>query len=504
MHTTDHYPSTPAPSLTRRLDLARVLANAALFGLWLWLYRPVFGYLAVIFSREDFRTNQLVLAGVLGLIAWQWRQGAWRPRPDAPPRLHLPALGLALGGSILFLLVERFLDVNTLSASLFALASYGLLGLWLAPARWRRGLPAALLLVGALPLGDHLQTFVGYPMRTLTAALVRDGLAAAGVGSVGVDTILIFENGVSQVDLPCSGVKSLWTGALFLIAATWIERRPLNARWWLTALAFAGLLFAANLARVGALIVVGEVLGQRLMAQMLHVPLGVLSFAAACAAALGLLRAIPPQADDALASSAPAPTWLAPALAVVVLGLSLLYAPRPHTGLTAPLPDWVFPAPLSTRPLPLKPDEIDWLTRDGAETAQRLRFEWRGLTGSMILITSRTWRAHHRPERCFEVYGLRLEDSRTRLVQPDFPVRVVALGGGSAAATYAAVYWFQSAQTITDDYSARIWADLAPQRARWVLASVLFDGGAVPDDDLDGLALVLRGAIEAQLKGTSP
>jgi exosortase O len=121
---------------------------------------------------------------------------------------------------MLYLVVERYLDINTLSACLFGLATYGLLGLWPEPRHWRQGLPAALLLIGALPFGEHMQTFVGFPMRILTAAIVRDGLAAAGVASVGLDTILVLENGVSQVDLPCSGVRSLWTGGLFLIAAT--------------------------------------------------------------------------------------------------------------------------------------------------------------------------------------------------------------------------------------------------------------------------------------------
>ncbi|UCC62926.1 MAG: archaeosortase/exosortase family protein, partial [Anaerolineae bacterium] len=237
----------------------RIGANAAILGLWLWLYRPVFDYLVVIFTREDFRTNQLVLAGVIVLIVARMRRERLRPRIDAVPQLFYSALSFALGGSALYLAVERFLDINTLSASLFGLASYGLLGLWMRPGRWRQGLPAALLLVGTLPFGEHMQTFVGYPVRLLTAAVVRDGLAAAGVASVGVDTILMLENGVSQVDLPCSGVKSLWTGMLFLVAATWIERRSVNFRWFLVAFVFASLLFTVNLIRVGVLVLVGQV-----------------------------------------------------------------------------------------------------------------------------------------------------------------------------------------------------------------------------------------------------
>ncbi len=508
----------------RLTRLARLAMNAVILSLWLWLYRPVFDYLAIIFSREDFRTNQIVLLGVIVLIAFQMRKGRLRPRPDASPQLYFPALSLILGGSALYLVVERFLDINTLSASLFGLASYGLLGLWMQPRRWWQGLPAAVLLIGALPFGEHMQTFVGYPMRILTATIVRDGLARAGVASIGVDTILIFENGVSQVDLPCSGVKSLWTGTLFLIAATWIERRPLNLRWALAAIVLAGLLFMANLARVAVLVTVGQVAGWQLMARLLHVPLGVLGFCAACAAAVLLLRGVDPHpsppptrgrecaplslagrgAGERVNLAVPTrPTWLAPGLAAAILGMALIYAPRPQTGLAQSPPDWSFPAELSTGPMPLRPDEIAWLIRGGAESAERRRFEWRGITGSMLFITSQTWRAQHRPERCFQVFGLSLNDSRTILVTPDFPVRFVSLGESNGRGLLSATYWFQSVGRTTDDYGARMWADLSPQPGRWVLVTLLFDRVHDPSaTDIQALEIVVRDAVAHKLTPT--
>ena len=478
--------------------------NGLIAGVWLWLYWPLTGYLGIIFSREDFRTNQIILVGVVILIAMQVHKTGLQLRPDAPPQLRPLPLALALGGSALYLLVERFLDVNTLAASLFGVASYGLLGLWLSPKRWRQGLPAALLLIGTLPFGAHLQTFVGYPMRIATAALVRDGLAAAGVTAVGIDTILVFENGISQVDLPCSGVQSLWTGTLFLLAATWIERRPLNRRWLATAVLFAVLLFVANLTRVAVLVTVGEVLDSRLAAEMLHVPLGVLGFAAACAAAVWLLRKNAEIRDWRLeipVAQAPISNLQSLLLVAAIALMAVLYTPRPQTGLTQAPPGWDFPAGLAVEPLPLKPDEYAWLTREGAESADRLRFEWRGLSGSMILITSRTWRAHHRPERCFEVYGLSLDDSRTYMVTPTFPVRLVALGDGDQRALLSASYWFQSAGRTTDDHATRIWADLAPRRQRWVLVSVLFDGVVDPHDaDVPAFYLALHDAVAGGLE----
>jgi len=50
------------------------------------------------------------------------------------------------------------------------------------------------------------------------------------------------------------------------------------------------ILFAANIARVGVLVVVAASDGWRVAAEMLHVPLGVLGFILACAAAVVLLR----------------------------------------------------------------------------------------------------------------------------------------------------------------------------------------------------------------------
>ena len=160
------------PMMVRRRP-GQVTANLALLGLWLFLFRPVYPYIGTIFTRQEFRLNQLALVGVIGLLIYQVRKNGLGLRFGAAPALYAPALAMLLGSSAAFILAERLVDINTLSASLFGLAFYGLLGLWLEPRRWRQGLPAALLLIGTLPFGEHLQTFVGYPVRLLTATLVQ-------------------------------------------------------------------------------------------------------------------------------------------------------------------------------------------------------------------------------------------------------------------------------------------------------------------------------------------
>ncbi len=522
--------------------LRSVLTNVLILSLWLWLFRPIFPYLSLLLTDQFFRTTQIIFLVLIGLIGLQIHQGALSLMVNRGPQLAALPLTLAVGGAASYLLVARFLDMNIVASSLFFLASYGLLGLWMEEARWRQGLPAALLLVGALPFGEHIQTFIGYPMRIATAHLVGKGFHALGVGSLGLDTILTFENGIAHVDLPCSGVKSLWTGGIFLVAATWIERHPLNFRWLLIAALLSILLFLGNFLRVALLIGVGVIGQMELLAELLHVPLGVLSFGVACGLALWLLRrgglshtraeAEPVSSEATPASTDPStgsgrssasglgrnsaatplldsgfnhcpahrPKWLSPTLMACIGIMVLLYQPRPQSGLAAASPTWSFPPEMTTTVEPLTAEEIWWLTKDGADSADRRHFQWGDLSGSMLLITSHTWRAHHRPERCFEVKGFTINNLRTHLVANDLPLRIVELGQGEADAAHSALYWFQSADQITDDYATRMWADLTLQPQPWVLVSLLFDDNHPPDDPaLAPFYQAIARAVDAEL-----
>jgi exosortase O len=152
--------------------------------------------------------------------------------------------------------------------------------------------------------------------------------------------------------------------------------------------------------------------------------------------------------------------------------------------------------------MPLSPRELEWFAQSGVESVERHRFTWGEASGSMILIPSRTWRAHHRPERCFEVYGLTVENWRTYLVEENFPVRFLSLSYGGGEGSLSATYWFQSLERTTDDHASRMWADLAPERDRWVLVTLLFDQGQDPQStEIQELYEALHSAVQANLEG---
>jgi exosortase O len=131
-----------------------------------------------------------------------------------------------------------------------------------------------------------------------------------------------------------------------------------------------------------------------------------------------------------------------------------------------------------------------------------MRFAWRGITGSMLLVTSTTRRAHHYPERCFEAYGLSVERSSSYLVAADLPVRLLDLSNGKDGGQLSAAYWFQSATRTTDDYGARFWADLSLKPDRWVLVTVLFDSTQDPRTaDMRAFYTTLHDAVRHNLGG---
>jgi exosortase O len=488
-------------------------ANILLLGAWVALYQPAIVWLADVFARPELRLNQLMIGGVLLMVGAEIRGGRLRPSLSAPIREEPLPLAIALCGSLAFLAAERLADFNILSALAFGCATYGLLGLWMSPPRWRSGLAPAALAIGALPFDIHLQVFVGYPLRVFTANVTSAGLHALGVASASSETILVVENGLAHVDLPCSGVRSLWTGGMFLLAATWTERRPIRLGWALAAGVLVVLLVLGNIARVATLVLVGHVADQPELAEMMHVPLGVVAFAVACAGAVWFLRRLStPVHDqcshtdtvgDATASIAlPARDVVYPSrgprlaisLAVLVALMAVVHSPRLARAEPVDVQTWLLPG-LAVEDLPLSDAELEALRRDGADAVSRYAFRRGSLSGSMSLVTSSTWRGHHLPERCLEVNGLAIDGASTHLVAPEFPIRAVSLEGGGQSAAY----WFQSADLVTDDYTRRIWSDVF-ERQTWVLVSVLFVGAVDPADaEARQFFLDLRSAVHGNL-----
>jgi len=478
-------PETPAP--TRR---GAPVQLGVLLLAWAALHRAPLG--DVLAQASTATLYQNLLLGLVGLGLVLHRGGV----PSLVPAPRLGPLAVVAACAVAHLGMSRTLDIDLLSCTSMVLGAWGLLGLFVPAARWRRALPLALVGVCILPLGSVLDVYLGFPLRLGTARVVAAALQPLGLGSHPAETIVLVEGAGAQIDVPCSGVRSLWSGALLWAAATWIERRRIGLAWLGAGLVFAGLLVAFNGVRVLALVMLHTWAPAAM--DVLHVPLGLIAFGVAGLLGWLLLRRMPAaEALDAPCGSTPAapsrPLW---GLALALGALALL-PPASAPGIAAS----VAPLELSDpqlRPLPLGPQEATLFRTRHAEAAGKWSFDLGDAQGQLVMVRSRSFRAQHRPDLCHGSAGRTVEHEAPVLLAPDVPARLLRLRQGSTDSM--ALYWFQSAERTTNDYGERVWAALDGDAEDWVMVSVLVQPPRPLDDPvLAGLLRRVHAHAAAQL-----
>jgi exosortase O len=494
---------------------------------WVWLQAPVLAWLWTSLPTSEYSSSLalLLLAGAfLATRALRsWRAG--RLQASAWPVLRPAPLSLLLGCAAGSVALRACWDVNVPAAALLGLGTYGLWGLHVPPAAWRRAAPGALLLCAALPFGPHLDAYLGFPARLATAKLVHALFSAVGLRSIDAQTVLLLENGAMNVDLPCSGIRSAWTGLLFFLGATCLERPRLDWRWAASGSGYLGLLFTANATRVAVISLVAGVAGQVAIARVIHEPLGVAGFTIASLAAYALLRALRregPAGEERIAGApagearstearsvdarstearsidtrpaeAPvrAPRWLPVALAAALALLALWrrpFTPGPAMPWHAP----ALPAALAAVSEPLSGAEAGLYGRHGA-AAGKWRLSWQGHDVSLLVVHASSWRAHHPPEQCLRAAGVTVDADIPLQLRPDFAVRWLQVEGGRAAEAY----WFQSPGGQVNDLLSRVAADWSGRERRWALITVMVDRPPADPDQLLPLFEELRAAVAA-------
>jgi exosortase O len=448
-------------------------------GSWLYLNRSVLGWFARTLPEISVFNGWMLVAGVvlLGILGFRYRQ---RIQLSAPTLRPVP-LALILGCGIGAISTRWLIALEQLPVVLFLFGTYGMLGLCLEPTVWRKGLPIGAAIACLLPFGVQFSTGLGSPARVLTSQGVAHVLQLLKIPAISTEDVILLDTGVAHVDNPCSGLKSMWTGTLFLLATTWLEGRQIGVLWLAVCLANLGLLAIANTARVIVLVVLTYVLKQPLLAEMMHVPLGLMGFLMASAAAWGLLRWVPRQQNlETLAlRSSPRTSFKAP-LIITACILALTLIPQPQIVTTTPwdVSGLKWAPQMQAQWVPLNPYEQKFFANYLGVTTQKQRFQFQGITGSLVLVASPTWQAHHAPELCLTASGYRIESMLGQALTPNVRGRWLELNGGQKTAAY----WFQSATRTTDDFFVRFWGEIFRTDPSWTLVSIVFDQSHSPDE----------------------
>jgi exosortase O len=470
----------PLPRRTTGLDRGLVLGTAAIGASWLYLNRAALYWLATSIGDISLFNGVIVAAGLLLIIGLGWY---YRRSIELTPGLHRLPLFLLFGCSVATISTQWLVSLAQLPVGLCLLGSYGLLGLYLAPALWRKGLPIAVAIACLLPFGVQFSTGVGTPARIFTAQIVEWILHAWRISAIAAGDVIVLETGVAYVDAPCSGLKSMWTGTLFLLAATWLEGRQIGLRWIAVGLANLVFLAIANIGRVLMLTILTYVLNQSPWAEILHVPLGLMGFVMASLLTWLLLRWVP-KVGNQLPATQPAtvPIGLKSrsllGLTGLLLALAIIPVPQVDRAIAAvDLTKLQWVAPMQTQPVALNIQEQKFFANYPGVTTSKQQFQYGELTGTSVLVASPTWQAHHSPEVCLASIGYKIAPETQQLVTPEVTARWLSLDGGKRSA----VYWFQSAKGTTDNFNSRFWDEVFRRESRWTMVSTVFDQANAPD-----------------------
>ncbi len=448
-----------------------------------WLLGNIWTYQWFIESLKFTNSLNLILLSI-GLIALfvQLIRTDFTKSASLELRFRIYPFLLMLAGELGAIILKWSLNIPQLILLCFILGSYGLLGLFISPSSWHKGLSLATITACIIPFLVAFDSGLGFPVRVITAHAVAQALSDFHLSAVSSHDIIVMENGIAQVDLPCSGMKSLWTGTVFLLGATWLENRQLGFRWLLVAIANLLFLITANIIRVLILVIAIEVLQQRQVADILHLPLGIIGFIIASGLTWILLQKVPhnleklPTIQGKKANNIKANTSSIVAI-VITLGIIGQFQPLQLDRVTLHSID--LPPEIATESLALTPAEVKFFNNPANPVVEKLRFQSNDLSGSMLMVASNTWQSHHPPELCFLGNGFQVDSMNSTLINNTINARWLSLQNGKLSA----VYWFQSAQGTTDDFVSRIWDHLAHRHKTWVLVSVLFDNRENPDSD---------------------
>ncbi|MBK8202564.1 MAG: archaeosortase/exosortase family protein [Bdellovibrionales bacterium] len=282
-----------------------------------------------------------------------------------------------------------------------------------------------LLFFACLPLSYHIETFLGFPLRLASAKIAEAFFSVTSHQVHSTETILLVENKLAHIDLPCSGIKSLWSISLFSLLLSLVEKYKINMAW---ILAFVGswlLVASANIFRIIMLVFVyGSDLPETAK-DSLHVPIGLIGFLVACIATYWIFRELAQKAEPA--SDAYTNGFSYKAIGIITSILIFAISINQIKPAKAIEENSLKTYQEAKDSLPLTDKEKDLFLRHGVIAFQKKKFDIEGIRGTSFLVLSKSWRGHHHPEQCLQGQGLLIESTKTLVIEDKLQIRDVGI-----------------------------------------------------------------------------
>jgi len=438
-------------------------------------FRQAIVYIWFTFTSREFYENGIgfILVSVIFAISALKKEHLISPRDKTIPFISLVVV------LILYTVNGLFFKLSIVPAILFLLGVYSLLGFYLERQFWKRSLFVFSILILTLPLLERVQKFLGFPIRLATANIVSSILQITGIGNVSNSAVIITENHATSIDLPCSGVKSIYTGGLFMLTTFYLQNVRLSIKLIaITLLFFISLLFF-NTWRVFSLIYIYDVLNMKSAGDAIHLVLGILGFIASCSLLWYLTNKYAPSLTSKKTLEQVKQIRLKGniKLFAIVMLLSFLtfqFLFIKDTGLVTTHKTQATRAytlsSIKLNDLAFSSAEESYFVNSDVEFSKKFTGQTSaGTSFSLLVVSSKSARTHHDPEICLQGLGHTISNSEIFQVN-NFRVRKLSLDDNKASA----IYWFVGKDKNLLDYSERVWEEVKNPKQTWVLVTIGF------------------------------
>lgn len=493
------------------------LTDAAIFLLYFLYFRLTSLWVIQTFLNEAFWGYGLAFLIILFIsISTVFRRKNVQNVHDRPLSFsfeYKPFIGLL--AMLLTNVVNVFLfHQPIISALCFFLGFYCLLGFYFPKKIWQRGIFIALLLSMMLPLLPYLQIFLGFPLRLMTTKIISTLLHALHITNFSESTLIVIQDNATNVDLLCSGVKSLYTGTLFLLVIFYLHKVRISLRAFLVALAFYASLIFFNIWRVFSLVYIYDVLEMKELGDAIHVRMGLVTFGLSCALLWFLTKKYfqSEHPIDGTENASKDTKKVKIALPMILLSflifaeVSGFWSPGGKiVQAKAPEQNYIFGLEkYSLQETPFPQEKKYFFVNQEVELSKKYSgVTTNGVPFSLLMIASKSSNEYHNPETALQQLGYRVDVSQ--ILQTD-QTDIYRIGDALVRKVLlwpegSATYWFVSKDKITLDYSERIWDGLFHPAQTWVLVEVIFDKAPEMDNlDFQKTVREIHSAVKGQLE----
>lgn len=424
--------------------------------------------------------NLVVLIG-LGVLTYTKLNGNFNAFFQIQSKPILPTL-VMITAALGYVTIHNLYGIQTFKTLFFLFFLYGYVGLFVPKKRWLAASLPVLLLFLVLPFGSLLDTYIGFPLRIQTAEFVNAAMHKMGLIATDSQTILGLENRYTQIDTTCSGINVLWAGTLLYITYSIIDSIQFNWKWFAFYLFYVILLLAFNAFRISVLVLLELVFHFSKIANGVHQPLGIVGFVIPSLLIWFLLTKYNKQANT---KQRPKQAYSHNSKFSLVSSLGIAFVLAVLMGFTLRQSVINQTVIVEKRHFNLPFDSLELTTKEQAyfnfekASAQKFKLNYKSLKGSLILVTSNSFKGHHNPELCLQSIGLQIADNKSVLINQK-PIRLLKFKEDNISGAF----WFKNSEVYTDDYSYRVWYDIknGTKNNKWVQVTALFDNNYTASD----------------------